>query len=56
MAADALLARFGVAPEEVMARLEAIGDPEVLRRLGGEAWQAQSLADFIALLPDGKPD
>ena len=55
-AQDALLTRFGVAPDEVMARLEAISDPETLRWLGGEAWQAKSLEDFITLLPDDKPD
>ena len=56
MAKDTLIARFGAAPEEVMARLEAIADPEVLRRLAWEAtWKVQSLEDFIALLPDGEP-
>ena len=54
MTADALVARFGAAPDEIMARLETISDPEVLRRLAGAAaWQAKSLEDFIALLPDG---
>ena len=57
LAADALIARFGAAPAEVMARLEAISDPGVLRRLArGAAWQAASLEDFIALLPDGVSD
>ena len=56
LAADALLARFGVAPDEVRARLESISDPKALRHLAGAAWQAKSLDDFIALLPDGKPN
>ena len=56
LAADALLVRFGVAPDEIRARLESISDPKALRHLAGAAWQAKSLDDFIALLPDSKPN
>ena len=54
LAADALVARFSVAPAQTRDALAAIDDPEVLRRLVRDAWQAKSLEDFIALLPDGK--
>ena len=54
LAKNALHARFGGVPEGVMARLEAIREPEVLQRLAeAAAWRAKSLEDFVALVPDG---
>ncbi len=44
---DALDTRFSVAPLEVLLWLWHIADTEVLRRMVGTAWQAESPEDFI---------
>ena len=44
---DALETRFSVAPLDVLLWLWHIADTEVLRRMVGTAWQAESPEDFI---------